>query len=502
MIRYRLSALIAVLAALLLPLTSCSGKISGVTMSLMPQPSGAAGLTGIINPDSEVRGVWVATVFNIDYPSSTDLDPDSLASELDAILDLCESRRLNTVYFQVRPSCDALYESELFPVSTFLSSTGSLTFDPLDYLVTQAHKRNIFVSAWVNPLRVTTSEWMTEHLPESHPASSHPDWVVNYGGKLYFDPGLPETREFVADGVREIVRKYDVDGVVYDDYFYPYPESDSSGTAITFDDSDTYLRYGGGLSLDDWRRENVNSLIRETYRAVKETDSECSFGVSPGGVWRNNDGSNGGSDTRGFETYESIYCDSVSWIREGIIDYISPQIYWTFDTSGTPFDTVAQWWNSVLDGTGVDLIVSHGAYRYEEGDWSSPSGQMKEQVEYSRKLLSYRGSMFYGLDEIRTNASDIGGELSDVFSENIIYTDPEPNGGGLAFISHKDGELVAVGQAVISGLSDPSLPIEFEKPLSREKSGEFHAAVSVSEGENRYVFRLGDKEFSLTLYGE
>lgn len=459
-------------------------------------------LRAISDASDEVRGVWIATVFNIDYPSAPDLSAASLKREIDGILNACVSNRLNTVYFQARPSCDALYNSDMFPVSSFLNSEGKLTFDPLGYIVSEAHKRGISVHAWVNPLRITTSSWATEHAPNGSPASVHKDWTVNYDGKLYFNAGIPEVRKFVADGVREIVSRYDVDGIVYDDYFYPYPVKNDNGETVSFNDENEYKKYGGESSLSDWRRENINALVRDTYDAVKETDPECLFGVSPAGVWRNDDGSNGGSSTRGFEAYESIYCDALAWIDGGYVDYVSPQIYWTFDTAATPFDTVVEWWNGILDGAGVDLIVSHGAYRYEEGDWSEPYGEMKEQVEYSRKLLSYRGSMFYGFDEIRSDAFGISSEITDVFSDDIKYTDAYPTGEGISFTSFEEGEKIPIGQAVITGESDPSLPFKSESgAASRRKDGSFSVTVNVERGENQFIFRLGDKEYSLALNG-
>ena len=204
---------------LLMCLSSC-GKGTSQALPPMPMSSPAPSGGAIINPDSEVRGVWIATVFNIDYPSYYDLPAAKLKSEIDDIIANCKKMGLNTVFFQVRPSCDALYDSDIFPVSTVLSTKGKLQFDPLEYFVTEAHKNNIFLHAWINPLRITVAKDSESKLPAGSPAVLHPEWTVKYAdGKLYFNAGLPEVRELVAEGVREVVKKYDVDGVVFDDYF-------------------------------------------------------------------------------------------------------------------------------------------------------------------------------------------------------------------------------------------------------------------------------------------
>jgi len=483
-------------------LTSCGGvsvsknALSSLSSDL-PSPTGHS----IINPDSEVRGVWIASVFNIDYPSYYDLPADKLKAEIDDIISNCKKYGLNTVFFQVRPSCDALYDSDIFPVSKVLSTTGKLNFDPLDYFVKEAHKNNIFIHAWVNPLRITVSANSEKSLPESSPAVQHPEWTVKYAdGKLYFNAGLPEVRDLVADGVREIVAKYDVDGVVFDDYFYPYPYNGAD-----FEDSAAYEKYGEGFkSKADWRRGNINLLVKQCYDTVKATDAECLFGISPGGVWQNDNGSNGGSATRGFETYHSLYCDTLAWINGGYVDYVSPQLYWTFDSSVTPYGHLIEWWNSKLDGTGVDLWVSHGAYFYDEGSssWQDPQGEMKDQVEFARDVLSYRGSMFYGYDELKRNHLNISDELREVYRDEIIYCDPAPT-GGLSITSHYYGEECKTGAAVIKGYSDPSLSLKLNgSGVSRMKDGSFEIEVTLKRGENSFTFSQNGKTYALMIIGK
>ena len=479
-----------VIILLLALLCSCAAA-DGESMPRLDDDVPSSRTVSVGECRDEVRGVWIASVFNINYPSSAWLDEASLADELDVILDNCEKCSLNTVVFQVRPACDALYDSELFPVSSFLSHDGVLRFDPLTYLTEKAHERGISVHAWVNPLRVTVSPDSAPTLPDDSPAVLHPDWTVKYAdGKLYLNAGIPEVREYVADGVREIVEKYDVDGVVFDDYFYPYPTGGAD-----FDDADTFEKYGSG-SVADWRRENINGLVKSCYDAAKSVREDCLFGVSPGGVWQNDDGENGGSATRGFETYESLYCDTLAWAKGGYVDYIAPQIYWSFDENAAPFGVLNDWWNASLDGTGVDFLIAHGAYRYE--DWDSPSGEMTKQVEAARQCLSYKGSLFYGYADIAENLCGISDELSAVFDKKIAYFAP-CSAGSVAL----DSNEYPAGTATIGGTSDPTLPLTLDGvPVSREKCGAFTVEYDVKNGENELVFTLGGKEYVITGYGK
>ncbi|MBR3423136.1 MAG: family 10 glycosylhydrolase, partial [Clostridia bacterium] len=385
------SVLGAILASCFL-LTGCGAD----TVTSLPRHETRdvpAPLVGLLDPDSEIRGVWIASVYNIDFPSAPDLSPGELKAELDAILDNCTAWGLNTVFFQVRPSCDALYKSDIFPPSRFLTTTGEIALDPLSYLLEEAHRREIFVYAWVNPLRITTAYTAEPTLP----AGITDEMTVLYDDKLVLNAGVPAARDLVADGVREIVAKYDVDGVVFDDYFYPYPVNDGAGARIPFDDAAAYEKYGNGTELADFRRSSVNALVKACYDAVKYTDPDCRFGVSPFGVWRNSEES-GGAGTLGFEAYDELYCDAKAWVSGGYVDFLCPQIYWQRSSASTPYETLVRWWNGALGAGDADLLIAHAAYRYEEGDWDDPAGEMKAQVEFARSQMAYRGSVFYGYD--------------------------------------------------------------------------------------------------------
>lgn len=502
MTKTRSVLLFAIILLIALMLFSCGSDDYITSHTPLEQDSPATLTNHIINPDSEVRGVWIASVYNIDYPSKNTLSSGELRGEIDHILDTCEKNNINTVFFQVRPTCDALYKSDIFPVSSFLSKNGELIFDPLEYIVEAAHKRNIYVHAWVNPLRVTMNSTDIDSLPEKSPVRENPDWAVPYAdGKLYLNAAIPEVRELVADGVYEIVERYDVDGVVFDDYFYPYPVKDASGKVADFDDAAEFEKYGEGYdSVADWRRDNINKLIEMSYNAVHEADPECVFGVSPFAVWQNDDGENGGSATTNMEAYHSLYCDALAWIKGGYVDYISPQIYWSFSTTAAPFDVVARWWNAQLSGTDVKLYVSHASYKYEDGEWTDPHGELSQQISFARSLKSYRGSILYGFDELKNNTNGASDDTTSSFENEIIYTDIQSTGKSVTITSPAPGSYSTEAKTYIIGMSDPyySLTLNGRK-ISQTKSGYFSVFVNLNVGENTFIFDQNGIGYAYTI---
>lgn len=499
--RHSLFLCLLILIVMLFALSGCNKEFDH-TNPVMEKDPGSSALVGIINPDSEIRGVWIASTYNIDYPSRTDLSAAELKEELDAIIATCKENGLNTIFFQVRPTADALYKSDIFPISSVLNTKGQLLFDPLEYLVTEGHRNNIFVHAWVNPLRITMNSHDLDALPELSPAKKNPDWVVPYeDGKLYFNAGIPEVWQLVADGVGEIVSKYDVDGVVFDDYFYPYPVYDDLGLQVNFDDAREFEKYGAGYNeIGDWRRDNINKMVKLCYETVHRIDPDCVFGISPSGVWQNNDGKNGGSNTTGFEAYKSLYCDALAWIKGGYIDYICPQIYWTFDSKATPYDVVLRWWNTALDGSQVKLYVANASYRYEEGEWTNPEGQLTEQITFARQEKYYRGSICYGYDEIKRNIRGASDDLKTAYKNEIIYTDIVSNGAEVVITSPANNTVTTEKNTYIIGRSDPYYPLTVNgEKVGRTKSGYFSLYVTLKSGENEFIFRQNDKEYKYVI---
>ncbi len=458
----------------------------------------------MMNPDSEVRGVWIATVGNINFPSEPGLSADELKAEIDDIVKTVLENGLNTIFFQVRPSSDALYNSRYFPISEFLAKSQDAGLpdgvDIFEYLIDTAHEAGVAVHAWVNPLRVTygnetNPQHNVELLGATNPARMHPEWTVAYDdGKLYYNAGIPEVRQLIIDGVEEIVTKYNVDGVVFDDYFYPYPKSGS-----VFDDDEAYALYGGEFdSRADWRRDNVNKIIEGCYKAVKENSTECLFGVSPFGIWQNNDGRNGGSDTKGLNAFSEIYCDALAWVKGGYVDYIAPQLYWRFSTESARFDVLVRWWNAQLEGSDVDLLISHAAY--QSASWDSDS-EIAEQVEFSRSELSYKGSLFYGYEAIRNNEQKLNDQLSSLYSYEIVYTDIVSNEAQIEVTSPANGATVNSDSTYIIGYSDPSEPLYLNgRKIGRTKRGYFSAYVQLNEGKNVFTFEHKGETYDYTVY--
>lgn len=440
----------------------------------------------------EMRGVWIATVTNINFPSKQGLSQKQLKKELDDIVETAEKAGLNAIFFQVRPCADAFYPSDIFPYSKYLTGEQGAfpqsNLDCLGYLISVASEKGIDIHAWINPYRVTMSEKDESGLCETNPAVLHPEYTVKYAdGKTYFNPGLPEVRELIIDGVRELLNKYpELAGIHFDDYFYPYPSGDAK-----FDDDYAYEVYGNGMDLADWRRENVNTLIKDTYEVIKEINSDVSFGVSPFGIWANASSNTPveGSTSSGLEAYNSLYCDALAWANGGYVDYLVPQIYWSFSSSAAPFDNIARWWNAQLDGTGVDFYVGHAAYKTAE----FPSNEIAIQVEFARTLLSYKGSMYYGYADIKNNTNGLLDKIAELNKNTCknSYT-----GSQTAKISRPENNYNSTSSTItVVGESNPSSPLTVNgKKVSRTKNGYFSYYDTISTGINVFTLEQNGKK--------
>lgn len=351
------------------------------------------GCQPVEKPETELRGVWVATTLNLDYPSESGLSAEKLRKEADDLLDRVKELGLNAVFLQVRPCGDALYPSEFYPWSATLSGKQGAApdgaFDVLQYWVREAHQRGLELHAWINPFRVTQKEG--ELLSSDNPAVTHPEWTVKHtDGKLYLNPGIPDVREHIIGGVVEIVTNYDVDGIHFDDYFYPDE---------TFPDEESF-RKSGESDLLEWRRENINALIKETYDAVHTVKPDAVFGVSPFGIWQNLRSSLQGSATKGLESYTSHAADSRRWVKEEWLDYIAPQIYWHIGHDAADYETLVGWWSDVVRGTSVKLYVGHAGYRTltaEEGSAWYGGEELARQLALNRKFPEVSGSIHFRL---------------------------------------------------------------------------------------------------------
>ncbi|MEU2430914.1 family 10 glycosylhydrolase [Streptomyces sp. NPDC007861] len=375
------------------------GVLAALTMTGEAVAAAPAGRRG--RRPREFRGAWLATVANRDWPSRPGLSAARQRAELLAHLDTAVRRRLNAVVFQVRPTADALWPSPYEPWSAYLTGVQGRSpgWDPLGTAVAEAHARGLELHAWFNPYRVALHTDLRK-LSAGHPARRNPGWVLPYGGKLYYNPGLPEVRSYVQDAMLDAVERYDIDAVHWDDYFYPYPVAGE-----VFDDDDAYAEYGGGFpNRAAWRRDNTDRLVRETAARIKAVRGGVRFGISPFGVWRNVGSDPLGSDTRaGVETYDDLYADTRKWVRERWIDYVVPQLYWHIGQSAADYAKLVPWWDAVARGSGVDLYI--GEALYKAGDpaqadaWQDPD-ELSRHLTLAGKYGSVRGHCFFAASEV------------------------------------------------------------------------------------------------------
>jgi len=388
-----------------------------------PRGENARGAGGLA-ATAALRGMWLATVANRDWPSRPGLTAAQQRSELLAHLDTAVRRRLNAVIFQVRPTADAFWPSPYEPWSAYLTGTQGKNpgWDPLGTAVREAHARGLQLHAWFNPYRVAGHDDLSR-LAVTHPARLHPDWVVTYGGKLYYNPGLPEVRKFVQDAMLDAVRKYPVDAVHWDDYFYPYPLAGQ-----VFNDDAAYAKYGRGFpNRAAWRRDNINRLVLETSARIKTVRPAAQFGISPFGVWRNSTTDPLGSATRaGVQTYDDLYADTRRWVREHWIDYICPQVYWNIGFAAADYAKLVPWWAAVARGTATKLYV--GEALYKAGDpaqpaaWQDPA-ELSRHLTFAARYPEVRGHAFFSAKEV---AADPIGAMSRVVADHYRQTVPAP----------------------------------------------------------------------------
>ena len=344
----------------------------------------------------ELRGVWVASVGNIDYPSKAAADADTLCSEADAVLDNCAELGLNAVFLQVRPMCDALYPSKYFPVSAYLTGKQGLApsgdSDIFAYWVDAAHSRGIELHAWINPYRVSNTP--SPVLSADNPAKKHPEWTVRSNNSVWLDPGLPEVREYILSGIDELLKGYKLDGIHFDDYFYPSGE---------FDDSKSYSEYGSGMDKGDWRRSNTEDLIRRAGELCRA--AHVRFGVSPCGIWANSSDIENGSATHGVSAYFDMYADTLGWAQKNLIDYIAPQIYWENGHDKADYKTLCDWWSDKLRESNTDLYIGLADYKISD-DGSSPwfeGNEIEKQMEMNAQNDVIKGEIHFSYSTIMKN---------------------------------------------------------------------------------------------------
>ncbi|MDO5443253.1 MAG: family 10 glycosylhydrolase [Bacteroidia bacterium] len=386
-------------------------------------------------PKREFRGAWLHIVGNSEMKS---MEQGEIRDWLSSTLDDLKAAGCNAVFFQVRPQADAFYISGLEPWTRYLTGVQGKApdplWDPLQFMVEQCHVRGMELHAWLNPYRVTSTA--KDELAEGHIYKRKPELFKRYGSQIYFDPGEPESREHVVAVVRDIVERYDVDGIHFDDYFYPYPENGKD-----FPDNDTFTEYGpsqgfGKGRKDDWRRHNTAQLIHEVNEAVKSIKPWVRFGVSPFGIHRNAgdtpDGS--GSATNGLSCYHQLYADAPGWAKAGDVDYLAPQLYWKIGHKLADYEVLVKWWNAQnLPG---HIYIGQSIETLGEPDLKDKSKtQLERKMELTRTLPGISGNVWWPGWSISSNAVGIADSLSRTFQKHIAllpaYTDidsiaPEP----------------------------------------------------------------------------
>lgn len=370
----------------------------------------------------EVRGVWISTVSNLDWPSSRSLTPPQQQAELISLLDELKDAGINTVFFQVRSQCDAAYISSIEPWADIFSSANlgagpNPVYDPLQLIIEECRKRGMELHAWFNPYRAVSNANNLSNFSANHIARTRPEWLLAQGSLRILDPGIPDVPTYILRVVMDVLRRYDVDGIHYDDYFYPYPP----GTGVTpFNDDATFALYHRGFpntasGRNDWRRANIDSLIKRTNDSIRLVKPWVKFGVSPFGIWANSSSVSGGSATSGLQSYSAVYADSRKWLQNDWIDYMVPQLYWSIGFPAADYNILLPWWNAL--GGRRHLYSGMAAYKINANsdlNWNQP-GEIPSQIRLNRTQNNFSGSVFFRAKNITANPNGVSDSLKNTY---------------------------------------------------------------------------------------
>lgn len=378
----------------------------------------------VANPKREMRATWLTTVANIDWPKSYTKDVETQQKELISLLDACVKFNMNTVLFHIRPACDALYKSDYEPWSSYLNNGRGVDpgWDPLQFCIDECHKRGMACHGWINPYRYNKRggyDWTgNDDTTKLNYKYSHPEWLLYYKNDIILDPALPEVRQQIKNVVGDIINKYDIDGILMDDYFYPY-----GGTSNQ--DAESVSKYKpADMTVGDWRRWNVNQMVKAVYDTIQAVKPWVTFGVSPFGIWTTDSSVASKRGIRlpynitGGNMYAEIYCDPVAWLEEGTVDYISPQLYWKIG-GGQDYKKLSKWWGDICNRFGKHFYSSMALYKYESGDFSAT--EIRNQLVLNRTVKDNApGAVFYntrawsGSSKLRVNVTKEGAEFHDL----------------------------------------------------------------------------------------
>lgn len=368
-----------------------------------------------VNPKREFRGAWLHVIGQNQWLGKT---PDQHRAYITDQLDRLQAAGCNAVIFQVRPTADALYISEYEPWSQYLTGRRGKVpnplWDPMEFTIEEAHKRGMEFHAWLNPYRVTSNP--KEVLPADHLFNKEPHRFFRFDGKIFFDPALQENRDYICKIVEDITSRYDVDAIHMDDYFYPYPAS--NGAKFTADDA-SYTRLGNGMNRADWRRHNVDLLIEQLSKTIKDTKPWVRFGISPFGIWRNKRTDSRGSESAGLQNYDDLYADILLWDEKSWVDYFVPQLYWELDLKVAPSRKLAQWWNDNIHNS--DLYIGWDTRRTMNtaDPGNKDKNELDTKVRLSRILSNVGGNVWWHGYWVTENYKGVADSLALKYQSTI-----------------------------------------------------------------------------------
>lgn len=374
------------------------------------------------NPKREFRGAWLHVIGQSQYMNkSTEQNKKYISDQLDKL----QAAGCNAVFFQVRPTADAMYPSDIEPWSTWLTGKRGRApipaWDPLQYVIEEAHRRGMELHAWLNPYRVTSDP--KEVLPADHISKKHPERFVRYAKKVFFDPAYGENRDYICNVVKDILTRYDVDGIHIDDYFYPYPEAGAK-----FNDDASYAKFGNGMNRADWRRNNVNLLIEQLHGTIKSTKPWVRFGVSPFGIWRNKKSDPRGSQSNGLQNYDDLYADVLLWDELGWVDYLAPQLYWALDKEVAPSRHLARWWNDNVHNADLYIGTDVRQTMSTPDPKAKSDNELGTKIALSRELPNVKGNIWWHGYWVTDNYKGVADLLSSDYQSSLalppVYGDP------------------------------------------------------------------------------
>ncbi len=349
---------------------------------------------------SDMRAVWISTIAGGDFPSVKG-DAAAQKNQFSSMLDVLQGAGINTIIVQVRPKSDALYKSEINPWADVLTGVQGKDpgYDPMEYMINEAHKRGMSFHAWLNPYRITTSGTDVSVLAANHPARLHPEWTITNKNALFYNPALAEVRDYLCDTVAEIVDNYDVDAIHFDDYFYPsgYPLPEGE------------TRDGAAANQ---RRADINEMVADVYNTIKQHKPSVLFGISPFGIWKNVSSDAAGSNTSGSEGYYSVCADASAWLKAGTIDYIAPQIYWQTGFAAADYETLVCWWSNLVSKTGnkAALYIGQAAYR------DAVAAEIADQLAINDRYSNVKGEIFFRAADILKNRAGCTDSIRNYYS--------------------------------------------------------------------------------------